>query len=336
MRPKRSYLPALALFLLSPIVGELLSGSSPPLEFLNPIGFAFMAGLYGCGAVIIRELAMRWNKGWTSILVMGVAYGIIEEGLMVKSFFDPNWVDIGVLGSYGRFAGVNWVWSTELAIYHAVFSIAIPILLITLLFREDSGRRWVSDRTLKMLFGVLALDVALGPLFLTPYVPEPQNFLLALAMVFALFVLVYALPRHYFLPRDVPVPRPGRFLALGAFFSSTFFLTLWVLSATGVNPLVPIALVLLLSWYCFSTVKRWSGNGAQWQPRHQLALASGALSFLILFTFLHELGGGGMSGMSVVGMAFILFLSWLWRGLPSTEDIEPKSHPWGIPPPDFR
>lgn len=86
----RPYHPALALFLLLPMIGKLLSGSSPPLEFLNPFAFLFMAGLYGSGAVIIRDLAFRWEKGWTSVLVMGVAHGIIEEGLEVKSFFDPH------------------------------------------------------------------------------------------------------------------------------------------------------------------------------------------------------------------------------------------------------
>jgi len=38
-------------FLLSPAIGELLSGSAPPLEFFNPFGFAMLASLYGSGAV---------------------------------------------------------------------------------------------------------------------------------------------------------------------------------------------------------------------------------------------------------------------------------------------
>ena len=38
--------PALSLFLLSPIMGELLSGSAPPAEFSTPFGFTVMTLLY--------------------------------------------------------------------------------------------------------------------------------------------------------------------------------------------------------------------------------------------------------------------------------------------------
>ena len=105
--------PIIILALLSPAIAELLSGSSPPLEFFNPFGFVLLVGLYGCGVVIVRELSIRWEKGWGSILLLGAAYGIIEEGLAVKSFFDPNWMDLGILGTYGRWIGVNWVWIKE-------------------------------------------------------------------------------------------------------------------------------------------------------------------------------------------------------------------------------
>ncbi len=79
----------LVLFLLSPAIAELLSGSAPPLEFFNPLGFVILASLYGSGAILARELALRWRKGYLSLLLLGAAYGVIEEGLIVKSFFDP-------------------------------------------------------------------------------------------------------------------------------------------------------------------------------------------------------------------------------------------------------
>ena len=81
--------PALMLYPLSPVVGELLSGASPPVEFFTVFGLAVMGVLYGCGALLVRELAFRWGSGWPGRLLLGAAYGIIEEGLMVKSFFDP-------------------------------------------------------------------------------------------------------------------------------------------------------------------------------------------------------------------------------------------------------
>jgi len=49
--------PILFLFVLSPAIGELLSGSSPPLEFFNPFTFLILASLYGSGALLVREYA---------------------------------------------------------------------------------------------------------------------------------------------------------------------------------------------------------------------------------------------------------------------------------------
>lgn len=33
------------------------------------------------------------------ILPLGAAYGIIEEGPTAKSFIDPNWIELGILGN---------------------------------------------------------------------------------------------------------------------------------------------------------------------------------------------------------------------------------------------
>ena len=135
---KRLWNPVLVLYLLSPICGELLSGSQPPLEFFRPLNLIFITAFYGSGALLVRELTRRWGKGWPTLLTLGAAYGIVEEGLAAKSFFDPAWMDLGALGVYGRWVGVNWVWAALLTIFHAVFSISIPVLLTELAFPESS------------------------------------------------------------------------------------------------------------------------------------------------------------------------------------------------------
>ena len=71
-------------FLLSPRIAELLSGSALPTEFFNPIVFLLLASLYGSDAILMRELTLRWKKGRLSLLLLGAAYGVIEEGLRNK------------------------------------------------------------------------------------------------------------------------------------------------------------------------------------------------------------------------------------------------------------
>jgi hypothetical protein len=48
--------PVLVLYVLSPVVGELLSSASPPVEFFSVFGLTVMCVLYGSGALPVREL----------------------------------------------------------------------------------------------------------------------------------------------------------------------------------------------------------------------------------------------------------------------------------------
>ena len=134
--------PPLVLFLLAPVIGELLSGYTPPSEFFTPLPFFALAVLYGGGVLLIREITVRKGWGWYSTILLGVAFVIIKEGLIRKSFYDPSWQDIGILGYYGRWAGINWIWGIELTIYLAFVGVAVPIFLAGLAFpsvRRDGG-----------------------------------------------------------------------------------------------------------------------------------------------------------------------------------------------------
>jgi hypothetical protein len=89
--------PWLTLLLLAPILGELLSAHQSPLEFFNPGNFLILSLPYGFGAILCRELVVRWKKGLLGLLLLGIAYSIYEEGIVVHSFFNPNWGELGAL-----------------------------------------------------------------------------------------------------------------------------------------------------------------------------------------------------------------------------------------------
>ncbi|MDG6925513.1 MAG: hypothetical protein JRN09_03075 [Nitrososphaerota archaeon] len=60
--------PVICLLLLIPGIPEYLSSSSPlEMVVLNPGQFLFQLaanlGLYGPGVLLVREAAVRWNKG---------------------------------------------------------------------------------------------------------------------------------------------------------------------------------------------------------------------------------------------------------------------------------
>jgi hypothetical protein len=307
------------LFFLSPMTAELLSGSSPPTEFFQPFSLLLLCLLYGSGAILIRELVLRWRKGWPSIVVLGAAYGIVEEGLMVKSFFDPEWVDLGPLGVYGRWAGVNWVWSLGLTMFHAVWSICTPILLVTLMFPRRANEPWVGRRTQRALAALLAADVVFGFLALTPYRPPAIPYLLAILAVIGLYATARRLPAGFRVSRpiDPAVDRPHglRHFAAGLAGAVAFFILLWAIPNTGISPVLDMALMVLLAGTAWLILRR--GNPAsRWDAGYQLALASGVLSFLIILAPLQQLDPAHaveMRGMALVGLAMAILLVWLGR-----------------------
>jgi len=278
--------PALILFFLSPAIAELLSGSAPPAEFFNPLGFLLIVSLYGSGCLIMRELTIRWKKSICALLLLGAAYGVIEEGLMVKSFFDPNWPDLGILGEFGRWMGVNWIWTEMLTIYHSIFSIVIPVLLVELAFPERRGKSWISKKTFNFLLVLLGTDVVIGYLFLTTYRPPPVQYFSTIALTIMLLYTAKKIPEECGKRGVKKLRRPLFYFFIGAFWSTTFFLTFMALPYLVEGPITVALLGSLLS----------SGTGFylmrfDWKDSdlHKLALSSGILSFVILLAFLQEL-----------------------------------------------
>ena len=116
----RRIAPALALVFLAPFVGEVLLGNTP-LRLI--LGYLIVLPMYGFGALFIRELSRRSGRGWPTILILGVAYGVAEEGLADMSLFNPNFLGLHLL-SYGNLFGIGWPWWFFVLTLHAVWSSA--------------------------------------------------------------------------------------------------------------------------------------------------------------------------------------------------------------------
>ena len=297
--------PALFLFFLAPAIGELLSGSAPPVEFFNPFSLLILSALYGSGAVLARELTLRWDKRWPTILTLGLAYGIIEEGLMIKSFFDPNWMDLGILGTYGRLAGVNWVWSVSLTLYHATVSIAIPILLTELIYADRRDEPWTSRRGIIGLSILLAAVVIFGALAMAPYRPPFVPYLFAIITTVGLYFLARRMPKRFSPPQPSPRLRPLWIGMFGFLSIVAYFIGGWALPEQGIPPVLTIGFLIILALGVLHLFRWASGEGA-WTDVGRLALATGTLTFFILLAFLAESSADrtdNPAGMALIGLA---------------------------------
>lgn len=303
--------PALALWLLAPIFGELFSGSTPLSEYLFPLIPLIFGMLYGSGAILIRELVARWRKGWPSLLLLGMAYGIYEEGLVVRSFFDPDWMDLDKLGVYGRAAGVNWVWVEHLTTFHALFSIAASVVFVEILYPDKRAESWVGMRGLTWNAIAFAAMLPIGSL-LNPY-DAPDIWLATSWFAIALLTLAaWRIPAATKEVRPVRVPRPRRFWGI-AFISTFlhFFTVYFTAEQNRPHFIVCMFCITLFTLFIGWLILRWSGNGRAWDDRHRLALVSGALSFFLLFGPL--MTDGQYPVMYFSNPIFLALLGWVYH-----------------------
>jgi hypothetical protein len=321
--PKRRPLgPGMALYLLSPIVAELCLGATPILSYLV---FGWMLTLmYGGGAILIRESAIRWGKGWPTIFTLGLAYAISEEGVAVRTFFDRTSPALKPLGDYGWAGGANWVWITHLSLYHAVISIALPIFLVTLAYPARRKEPWVSDSWLKK---AAVGYVAVITFWLVAYKLPVQGGLVigAFAAMALLVWLARRLPETIDLGRwsagagSAPSPRRVAIVAFAAtcgVFALDWGRGFGLPAAAAVLAMVAIA--SLAGWWF---VRGSSGPG--WTDRQRYAIAAGVLAFLPLFSPIVELLGG--RGQIVVGIVTAYLLRRTWRRLREREAGAPES-----------
>ncbi|UCH50713.1 MAG: hypothetical protein JSV54_06770, partial [Chloroflexota bacterium] len=193
--------------------------------------------------------------------------------------------------------------------------IAIPILLVELIFFNRRHEAWVGRKGFIILPIILAADVAIGYFFLTAYRPPAIHYVLTVAIVAAIIVLAWRLPGQPFAPKAVSPRHPFWFWLTGFLGAIVFFIVFGGLPHTALPPSLTIVagggLVALVVWL----VMRMSGNGAAWAGMHRLALADGPLSLFILFSPIREFDASpkdNPAGMTLVGLATLIFLIWLW------------------------
>lgn len=298
------------LAMLSPVIAEMLSGSSPPREFFNPFSFMLLLGLYGAGVLVVRELSVIWSRGWMSVIVMGAAYGILEEGVAVKSFFDPNWMDLGGLGVYGRYLGTNWVWATWLTIFHSAVSITLPIFLLSLLYPHLNGQRLLTRKRFEIVLAILSVDVLVCTTLLNPYVPFWPMYLVSIAAVLGLFLYAKHLPRYLLMPeKALSNWTMRRFVLLGFAFLLLCFIASAIFSKSDVPFVVPIVLEFIIAGWVLLMI--WEHMGSSNNRPQKAGLVVGMLCFFVFVDAILVLGGWFDMLIPLVGT--VLFMTDLAR-----------------------
>ena len=326
--------PILCLALLSPGIPEYLSSSSALNGIvLNPVLFLLLLaanlGLYVPGVLLIREAMVRWKKGWGSVLLLGAAYGILEEGIALSTLYYSNAGPVGSLGYYGHWLGVNWVWIPGVLLVHMIFSISVPILLLGLALPETRGKSLVGPSGLRWAFAVWAADIPV--LMIVAHVI--YNYWMGWTIFFASFVVIAALVLMAYraspqlLPTRWGAPRVTPFQA-GAMGVSLFPATLLLdafLAAWNAPPALTILALLLyaggLGYLIVRTV------GTVHNERHLVALAAGLILPIAVFGLLAEIR---LPVTLVADVAALWFFRHLWRKYEPSGSLELAPIPPGV------
>jgi hypothetical protein len=315
--------PIWTLLLLSPFIGEILSGSTRT-SFL----FVYVPEImvWGVGALFCRELVRRWKGGGASLLFLGLALSVAEEFIIQQTSLAPLPFP-GSHPDYGRMWGVNLVYLLFMLGYESVWVVMIPIHVTELFFPGYAGRPWL--RTRGAILASVAFLVgsriawygwtqqARPRLHAAPYHPPLTMVVLGLVAIAILIVVAY-LVRGLALPSatDEGTTVPAWLSGVVAFVMGSAWFAV-VAQDFIPRPVQPfwIAIIAGIAWaaLAFALFVRWSSRAA-WNEVHRFSAAFGATLACMAVPYLtmsswprsDMVGKVVFDGLALTGFSFLL------------------------------
>ena len=187
----------LALMALPPLLSELMSGWMPASAFFQPITLLIEFLGYSLPVLIIREVAARRKLGLAGIIMLGMAYGIFNEGLGSKSILsNPHTVNPAYT-DYGYILGMNLPWALNVMIWHSLSSVLFPILFVHYMYPDVKSKPWLGKKTTIALAIPSAIFVTI--FFFSPYPFAVANpviyFAVLVSSILALALVAMLMPK---------------------------------------------------------------------------------------------------------------------------------------------
>jgi hypothetical protein len=303
----RNLPPSLTLLVVAPLFGEFLSTATAPLDILLPWNLALFVGLYGCGALLCREVAHRYGLGWPGLLLLGAAFGVYVEGLVDRFWYDPGYWDKVGVGDYSVVWHVNVLMATHLTLFHAAVSVVGAIIVVERLFPTQRARAWIGP------IGMGLCGVALAAvLFITWeefYLP-PAPVLLAAALLCALLVLAAFWAGGHWARSDARAahtsgPGSARVGLIAFACTAVHFASVYAIPSTGLPWPIGVALTLIPVAIGVLLVRRRATGGLGGPDA--LRVVTGIVAFFLLLNLLAGLGGRYDMTLAALGVGFLLW-----------------------------
>jgi hypothetical protein len=310
-RRQRTRLAIITLLVFAAILPESIETfNTTPLRIVSdPLTLPFLMAFYGSADLLVRELLRRRPLRWSAMLLLGIAFGFVNEGIIANT-----WYSVTPTG-YAMIHGVDWAWAVALTLFHMVFSVVVPIIFVELLFPRIADRLWLGRKGL-VAFTLLFLLISSLGLFAPKYsVYKPPVVLATVALVVAALLLPRARPRRL---RDAAAPHLWTLHLAGFAGFLLFFLVIYLipdkLSHPGADPggieLVAIGADLALFFVCLAVVRRWTGRSG-WGRRQTFALLAGVIALSVPLSLLNQDARAGFSfALTLPCLALLIWQSW--------------------------
>lgn len=198
---------------------------------------------------------MRLRIGVSGILLLGLAYGIYNEGLFAKTLIMQQHLPIPAFDGYGVFLGFAVPWAVLICVWHSIASVLVPITFTHALMPESEvSRAWTG----KWLGGSLLLAlVALGCLNFAGKQPSISSLLqLACLLAAMLLCLFVALCRPGLIPTGGSSAKSGLRAFCFGFSTLLVMALLWTIASMRLSLFVFIAAVGGALWIYVHLFKR--------------------------------------------------------------------------------
>ena len=222
VKPVRTWPAALTLFFGAALIPETVATfNSPPLLLLTrPATYFFISAFYGSVALLVREYLRSRAARWAGVLLLGMAAGAVNEGIIAGTWYKVQYPGYALLG------GIDPAVAAGLTVFHALVSTALPIFLAELIFPGVADRRWLRPPGLLICMLLLAATAAIG---FAPAAARADK-LVVLAGVASAVVIALTLPVRPARTAGLrPVPAIGRLRLAGAAATVAFYAVFAVL-----------------------------------------------------------------------------------------------------------
>jgi hypothetical protein len=276
----------LACFFAGIIPETILTSSTSVLAIAAaPQNVIFIGIFYGAAMLLLREAIIRIPAGWPAVVLLGIAFGFCNEGVVAGT-----WYTVKNTG-YVFFGPVDVAWVVALTIFHIFISMLLTVTFTDILFPSWAGKSLLK-RGGMIVAGILflLLDVfgALAPKY------RMERLIVLVAAIVLVIIALRLPPATPRIPAATPLPRQGTLRVAGFFAYTIYFLGIYlipaiiaqipglpIVAAQFVDMAIMLAFVVILLTRGLSWMRR-----AGWGLRQNLALITGIIFFSVVITVL--------------------------------------------------